>query len=116
MSCTSQREQVEPQGEQATAARQLQFKVCLKSASQPAQSLVASLIGILTLSVGATSIFAELQSDLDRIGALAESVLTGALHLDERRLLDPGPSDPLPSGGPNGLGKRANRDGVTRLR
>ena len=39
----------------------------LKSASQPAQSLIASLIGIVMLIVGATSIFAELQSDLDRI-------------------------------------------------
>ena len=39
----------------------------LKNASQPTQSLIASLIGIVTLIVGATSIFAELQSDLDRI-------------------------------------------------
>ena len=37
----------------------------LKNASQPTQSLIASLIGIVTLIVGATSIFAELQSDLD---------------------------------------------------
>lgn len=39
----------------------------LKSASHPARSLIASLISIATLIVGATSIFAELQSDLDRI-------------------------------------------------
>ena len=39
----------------------------LKSASHPGQSLVASAISIATLIVGATSIFAELQSDLDRI-------------------------------------------------
>jgi membrane protein len=39
----------------------------LKSASRPAQGLVASLIGVVTLVLGATSIFADLQSDLDRI-------------------------------------------------
>src|SRR5580765_402673 len=39
----------------------------LKGASRPAESLVASVVGIVTLLVGATSIFAELQSDLDRI-------------------------------------------------
>jgi membrane protein len=39
----------------------------LKSASHPGQSLIASAISIVTLAVGATSIFAELQSDLDRI-------------------------------------------------
>ena len=39
----------------------------LKAASQPTQSIVASAIGIVTLIVGATSIFAELQSDLDRV-------------------------------------------------
>jgi membrane protein len=39
----------------------------LKSASQPAESVIASIIGVVTLIVGATSIFAELQSDLDRV-------------------------------------------------
>jgi membrane protein len=39
----------------------------LKSASHPARSLVASFLSIATLIVAATSIFAELQSDLDRI-------------------------------------------------
>src|ERR1019366_2760740 len=39
----------------------------LKSASHPARSLVASFLSIATLIVGATSIFAELQSALDRI-------------------------------------------------
>ena len=39
----------------------------LKSASQPTHSVIASSIGIVTLIVGATSMFAELQSDLDRI-------------------------------------------------
>jgi membrane protein len=39
----------------------------LKSASEPAKSTIASLISLATLIIGATSIFAELQSDLDRI-------------------------------------------------
>ena len=39
----------------------------LKSASHPASSVVASAISVVILIVGATSIFAELQSDLDRI-------------------------------------------------
>jgi membrane protein len=39
----------------------------LKSASHPGQSLFASIAGVVTLIVGATSVFAELQSDLDRI-------------------------------------------------
>jgi membrane protein len=39
----------------------------LKSGSEPAKSAIASIISFVTLIVGATSIFAELQSDLDRI-------------------------------------------------
>jgi membrane protein len=39
----------------------------LQSASQPDTSVIASLIGIVTLFIGATSVFAELQSALDRI-------------------------------------------------
>ena len=39
----------------------------LKSASQPGKSVLASVIGVATLLLGATSVFAELQSSLDRI-------------------------------------------------
>lgn len=46
----------------------------LKSASEPATSTIASIISIVTLLVGATSIFAELQSDLDRIWRAPEVV------------------------------------------
>jgi len=60
----------------------------LKSASQPAQSLIASLIGVVTLVVGATSIFAELQSDLDRVWrAPAATKPTGIAGLLRTRLL-----------------------------
>jgi membrane protein len=44
----------------------------LKSAGHPAQSIVASVVGVVTLILGATSIFAELQSDLDRIWRVPE--------------------------------------------
>jgi len=39
----------------------------LKSASRPTESVIASVLSVVTLLIGATSIFAELQSDLDRI-------------------------------------------------
>jgi membrane protein len=39
----------------------------LKSASRPSQDILATLISLLTLLIGATTVFAELQSDLDRI-------------------------------------------------
>jgi membrane protein len=39
----------------------------LKSASRPAQSVTASIIGVVTLIVGASSTFVELQSDIDRV-------------------------------------------------
>jgi membrane protein len=61
----------------------------LKSATdKPAQSLIASAIGIVTLIVGATSIFAELQSDLDRIWrAPAAAKPSGIMGLLRTRLL-----------------------------
>ena len=39
----------------------------LKSVNQPAQGIFAAVIGMITLVIGATTVFAELQSDLDRI-------------------------------------------------
>jgi len=39
----------------------------LASASRPSSSLIASAIGFVTLLLGATSVFAELQSALDRV-------------------------------------------------
>src|SRR5256885_2914951 len=39
----------------------------LKSASAPGKSVLASAIGVVTLLLGATSVFAELQTSLDRI-------------------------------------------------
>ncbi len=39
----------------------------LKSVNEPAQSIFATVVSIITLVIGATTVFAELQSDLDRI-------------------------------------------------
>lgn len=39
----------------------------LKSANDPADGVIATLIGLIVLVVGSTTVFAELQSDLDRI-------------------------------------------------
>jgi membrane protein len=61
----------------------------LASASHPAKSVAASVIGIVTLVLGATSVFGELQSALDRIWrapALAQPS-TGLSGLVRARLL-----------------------------
>ena len=39
----------------------------LKSANEPAQNIFATAVSIVTLAIGATTVFGELQSDLDRI-------------------------------------------------
>ena len=50
-------------GEQGAVA----VEELLKSASDPGQGILATIIGFATLMVGATAVFAELQSSLDRI-------------------------------------------------
>jgi YihY family inner membrane protein len=52
----------------------------LKSASEPARSTFASIVSIVTLIIGATSIFAELQSDLDRIWRAPEMAKPAGLR------------------------------------
>jgi membrane protein len=60
----------------------------LKSASTPEKSLFASVVGVATLLIGATSVFAELQSSLDRIWrAPALKMQTGIWALLRQRLL-----------------------------
>jgi membrane protein len=51
----------------------------LKSANHPAGSIAASAVSIVTLLVGATSVFVELQSDLDRIWRAPASATGGGL-------------------------------------
>jgi len=45
----------------------LAVQALLTSASHPVTSVAASVVGLVTLIIGATSVFAELQDDLDRI-------------------------------------------------
>ena len=59
----------------------------LKSASQPSRGLTASIIGGLTLVIGATSVFGELQSDLDRIWRAPAAPSLGLWGLVRSRLL-----------------------------
>src|SRR5512140_1961528 len=60
----------------------------LKSASAPAQDILATAISIVTLVIGATTVFAELQSDLDRIWRVPAPVqINGIWSLLRSRLL-----------------------------
>jgi membrane protein len=60
----------------------------LESASQPEEGLLATLSGIVLLVIGATTVFAELQSDLDRIWrAPAVKKVGGLFALLRARLL-----------------------------
>src|SRR4030081_3008468 len=60
----------------------------LKSASEPAKSTMASILSVTTLLIGATSIFAELQTDLDRIWRAPEAAKpSGIWALLRTRLL-----------------------------
>jgi membrane protein len=60
----------------------------LESASQPEEGVLATLSGIVLLVIGATTVFAELQTDLDRIWrAPAARKVNGLFALLRTRLL-----------------------------
>ncbi len=60
----------------------------LKSASDPAESSIAAAVGFITLLIGATSVFGELQSSLDRIWRAPAAAKKGGLRaLFRERLL-----------------------------
>jgi len=60
----------------------------LKAAREPAKGMVATIVGIAILLLGATAIFAELQSALDRIWRVsAPQAESGIWHLLRTRLL-----------------------------
>jgi membrane protein len=60
----------------------------LKSASQPASGILGTLVGVIMLVIGATTVFAELQSALDRIWRIPVSIqVSGVWHLVRTRLL-----------------------------
>lgn len=59
----------------------------LQSTSEPAESAVAALIGVVVLLIGATTVFAELQSSLDRIWRAPAQGARGIFALLRSRLL-----------------------------
>ena len=60
----------------------------LKSANRPAEGILATLMGILVLMIGATTALAELQSDLDRIWRVpAQTQVGGVWRFLRARLL-----------------------------
>ncbi len=60
----------------------------LKAARAPAQGIIATIVGITILMLGATAIFAELQNALDRIWRVpASKQASGIWHLLRGRLL-----------------------------
>jgi len=59
----------------------------LESASKPAESVGASVAGLVLLLVGATSVFAELQDSLDRIWRAPKRTSRGIWSLLRARLL-----------------------------
>lgn len=60
----------------------------LASVGRPSESTLATLLGVLLLLIGATTVFGELQSALDRIWQVPATAPTnGWLHLIRARLL-----------------------------
>jgi membrane protein len=59
----------------------------LKSASQPGQGVIAAAVGIVTLLIGASAVFGELQSALDRIWKVEVKKKGGLRALIFKRLL-----------------------------
>ena len=71
-------------GEEGAAA----VEGMLKAAREPAKGVVATIVGIVLLLLGATAIFAELQSALDRIWRVPTAkAASGIWHLLRTRLL-----------------------------
>ena len=66
----------------AAAARKL-----VESANSPRSSWIATIVGVVTMLIGATTVFAELQSDLDRIWKTPPQALSGVRQLVRGRLL-----------------------------
>jgi membrane protein len=60
----------------------------LKSADKPAQGVISAIVGVVTLVIGATTVFGELQSALDRIWEVpAAKKVSGIWSLLRQRLL-----------------------------
>lgn len=59
----------------------------IKSASKPSEGLVAGAISLVVLLVGATTVFGELQSALDRIWQVPQQTKSGVIGTLKTRLL-----------------------------
>jgi len=59
----------------------------VKSASEPGKGTFAAIAGVVTLLLGATTVFGELQSDLDRIWDVPKSTESGIKALLRGRML-----------------------------
>ncbi len=59
----------------------------LASAQKPKQGLVASVLGVVALIVGATTVFSEIESDLNRIWKAEPDTRSGWWHFIHTRLL-----------------------------
>ena len=59
----------------------------IKSASQPTQGLIATVVSLVVLAVGATTVFGELQSSLDRIWGIPATAKSGIVATLRVRLL-----------------------------
>ena len=62
----------------------------LASAQKPKQGTLASLLGILAMIVGATTVFAELETNLNRIWKVESDKISGLWHFIRTRLLSIG--------------------------
>lgn len=63
------------------------IQTLLESVSHPAEGIAATVIGVVLLLVGATSVFGELQDSLDRIWKAPVREGSGLWHLLRARLL-----------------------------
>jgi len=59
----------------------------LESVNKPSESVAATLVGVVLLLIGATSVFAELQDALDRIWRAPKRITGGIWSLLQARLL-----------------------------
>jgi len=66
------------------------IEAMLQNAQKPKQGALASILGVVTLVVGATGVFSELESDLNRIWKVQGPETKGIWHLLRARLLSLG--------------------------
>jgi len=66
------------------------IEAMLQNAQKPKQGALASILGIVTLVIGATGVFSELESDLNRIRKVQGPETKGIWHLLRARVLSLG--------------------------